>query len=427
MSSYIGPLSIQRIEHSISTHRLRTILSVVALLAVACLPALAEDKPDLCEKHDWFQLREQVARGDASLLCKGAVDANSERRAAAERELKAVIRQQPHSASSYDALGTLVYMYFRDGQYRRALTQLNQMLEEKPNAEDTKAMHSMFSVFAQYPDLTVASSRPATVRIETIENNTFVPIAVNGVGAAYGVDTGANISVICESEARRLGLKVEETATKMSDISGTEAAIRVTEAPDLWIGKTHLRHVAFTVFPDENEPFVDLPQGHKGVLGISVLIALGAFRIDKENLFEILPPPSPASAKAIPLAFDGIMPITEMSLNGKTLSFTFDTGATHTVLGPPFAAAFPELMRTGIKKDHKLTGLNGSTTQESVELPSVRFLFGREVELAPASVLLKTTTGASEWAAGNLGFDLISQTLPITIDFRAMQLRFEDR
>src|ERR1039458_5720774 len=116
MSSYIGPLSIQRIEHSISTHRLRTILSVVALLAVACLPALAEDKPDLCEKHDWFQLREQVARGDASLLCKGAVDANSERRAAAERELKAVIRQQPHSASSHRAHELLVDMYFRERQ-----------------------------------------------------------------------------------------------------------------------------------------------------------------------------------------------------------------------------------------------------------------------------------------------------------------------
>jgi len=427
MNNSIGSLPIQRIEHSISTRRLRTILSVVALLAVACLPALAEDKPDLCEKHDWFQLREQVARGDASLLCKGALDANSEKRVAAERELKAVIRQQPHSASSYDALGTLVNMYFREGRYRRALSQLNQMMVEKPNAKDTKNMHSLFAVLAQYPDLTVASSKSATVRSETIENNIFVPITVNGVGGTFIVDTGANFSIICESEARRLGLKVEEMASKMYDISGTTAAIRVTEAPDLWIGKTHLRHVAFGVYPDANEPFVDLPEGHKGVLGIPVLIALGAFRIDKENHFGILPHPLPASAKAIPLAFDGITPITEMSLNGKTLSFTFDTGADRTYLYPAFATAFPELMRAGTKKDRKLTGLNGSTTQESVELQSVRFLFGREVELAPASVLLKTTTGASEWAAGNLGFDLVLQTLPITIDFRSMQLRFDDR
>jgi hypothetical protein len=57
----------------------------------------------------------------------------------------------------------------------------------------------------------------------------------------------------------------------------------------------------------------------------------------------------------------------------------------------------------------------------------LRLLFGREVDLAPATVPLKTTTGASEWAAGNLGFYLVLQALPITIDFRAMQLRFEDR
>jgi hypothetical protein len=32
-----------------------------------------------------------------------------------------------------------------------------------------------------------------------------------------------------------------------------------------------------------------------------------------------------------------------------------------------------------------------------------------------------------DWAAGNLGFDLISQTIPLTIDSRAMQLSIEDR
>jgi hypothetical protein len=31
------------------------------------------------------------------------------------------------------------------------------------------------------------------------------------------------------------------------------------------------------------------------------------------------------------------------------------------------------------------------------------------------------------WEAGNLGFDPISQTIPLTIDFRAVQLCVEDR
>jgi len=32
-----------------------------------------------------------------------------------------------------------------------------------------------------------------------------------------------------------------------------------------------------------------------------------------------------------------------------------------------------------------------------------------------------------DWAAGNLGFDPISRTIPLTVDFRAMQLSMENR
>jgi hypothetical protein len=220
---------------------------------------------------------------------------------------------------------------------------------------------------------------------------------------------------------------MKETSTKATDISGTKAVARVVEVPDMWIGKTHLKHIAFLVYPDESEPFVDEPEGYKGVLGIQVMLALGSFRIGKGNRFDIQDGSSPASDKAVPLAFDGAMPLTQMSMWAKSLIFTFDTGASHTILGPVFADAFPDLMRTATKKDYKLTGVSGSTNQKSVVLPSMRFSLGKEVELAPATVLLKAAFLNGEWAAGNLGFDLISQTIPLTIDFRAMQLSVEDR
>jgi hypothetical protein len=84
-------------------------------------------------------------------------------------------------------------------------------------------------------------------------------------------------------------------------------------------------------------------------------------------------------------------------------------------------------MLAGVKKDRTLKGIGGNTNQEAVVLHSVRFTLGKTVELAPATVLLKTNFPGSDWAAGNLGFDLISQTIPLTIDFRAMQLSVEDR
>jgi hypothetical protein len=406
---------------------MRVLLTGVILFAAACLPALADSQPDLCETHNWFQLRKQVAGGAASPLCKGAVDASFEKRADAERELNAVIRDLPHSASSYRAHEILGVMYFREGRYRKAAAQLDQMLAQKPDAEDAKAMHSLFAALARYPGQIVASSKPSTLRSEMIEGSLFVPVTANGVAGSYIVDSGANLSMMSESEARRLGLKLEETSTKVADISLTGAAVRVANMPDLWIGKTHLKNVAFVVSPDTSMPFVDLPEGRRGALGIPVLLALGSFRLDKENRFEIQPGSPPASAKVVPLAFDGATPVTQMSLGGKTLNFVFDTGADPTYLGPIFMAAFPDLMLTGVKKDRTLKGIGGNTNREAVVLPSVRFTLGKVVELAPATVLLNPDFLNGEWSAGNLGLDLISQTIPLTIDFRAMQLSVEDR
>jgi len=405
----------------------RRSLTCILLITGVCLPALAGNNPDLCEAHDWFQMRDHVADGNASLLCKGAVDASFENRDAAERELETVIQKQPHSASSYRAHEILSTMYLREGRYRQAAAQLDQMLVEKPDAEDVQAAHSLFAVLTRYPDQTVASSEPSTLRGETIEDNLFIPVSAHGITGTYIVDTGANLSMMCESEAHRLGLKLDTTSTKVADIGGKDAAVRIAVVPDLWIGKTHLKHVAFIVTSDAAMPFVELPEGHKGVLGIQVLIALGTIRISRDNRVDIGVGPAPASAKVVPLAFDSAMPVTQMSLNGKALNFTFDTGASTTYLGPVFASAFPDLMRTGSKKDHKLTGVNGSTTQDSSELPSVRFQLGKEVELKPATVMLEASFMNSEWSVGNLGYDLISQAIPITIDFRAMQLRVEDR
>src|ERR1035441_1861802 len=98
----------------------------------------------------------------------------------------------------------------------------------------------------------------------------------NGIAGSYIVDSGANISALSQSEAGRLGLNISHTASRASDISGISIGAQVTEISDLWVGKTHLKHVAFLVYPDSSEPFSYLPDAHKGVLGIPVLIALAA-------------------------------------------------------------------------------------------------------------------------------------------------------
>jgi hypothetical protein len=400
------------------------IAATVLLFLVAYSRGLGQDYPASCKPNDWFLLRAQAEAGKVSLLCKGVVDASLERRSIAERELNGFIRQHTDTASVVAAHEALGNMYYREGRYRKALHQLDMELIEHSAAEDAKEVHSFFSVLSQYPDLEIASNLPSEVQAETVGENLYLPVRANGFLGTYIVDTGANVSALCESEARRLGLITHETVSKALDVSGASIGMRVTETPDLWIGKTHLKHVAFAVYPDSSEPFVELPKGHKGILGISVLIALGAFRIDRDNHFEILSNPK-STAQNLPIVFNGASAVAQIGLNGKTLSFIFDTGAARSYLYPPIIAAVPDLARTARRQYQSVTGASGSTVQEVFIMPSVNLFLGKNVVLSPATVLLRGDTEDSKWAAGILGFDLISQTLPITVDFRRMQISTE--
>lgn len=238
--------------------------------------------------------------------------------------------------------------------------------------------------------------------------------------------------MMSESEAKRLGLAVHETITRVSDANGTLSAIRLAEAPDLRIGRIHLKNVAFGISPDGNVPFVDLPNDHKGILGISALLALASLRGESatDNRIVVGDRKSTPSDQSIPLAFDNMSPLVQILLDEKPLTFGFDTGANQTSLYRSFADAFPSLVQTGHHKQVEGVGYAGTSYQDSIEMPIVRLSLTPRVEwdLAPATVLLSTDSDSRRWIAGTFGLDMLiwlsQKHSPLTIDFRAMRLSF---
>ena len=124
------------------------------------------------------------------------------------------------------------------------------------------------------------------------------------------------------------------------------------------------------------------------------------------------------------LAFDGMTPFTQVIVEHRKLEFSLDTGETRSILYAPFAKAFPDIVKaTGHKESHKLTGLAGSSSYDSVVLPSVTLtLGGLDTRLAPAPVLVQESSDKSNLVFGNLGRDLLNQARTITFDFHAMTL-----
>ncbi len=397
-------------------------ITLLCFIFLSTWPALAADKnADECDPHSWFQqdaLKRKIA---LPLLCQGSLDASLDRRKSALHQLRQVIHSNPRGAEAYQAHETLLSFFFRVGQYREALEQVDAMLKLKPIAADVLEERPLILGLAANPDQSGKGKHSILAKSNIEDVNPHIPVLVNHKSALWFMDTGANISVMSDAEATALGLVVHAVDTKTSDISGTMTAFKITEVDELTIGRTHLKHVSFMVLPHTQPPFDDIPTEQQALLGIQVLWALRSIRIDQAQQVEIAGTQD-SDAPSSPIAFYQSQPVTQMSFEGKELIFTLDTGATHTTLNPPFAKAFPETVALGEKKEHILIGVGGSTTQHSIALERLRFMLaGKTTVLSPATVLLQKTTGPSEWTAGNLGYDLIRQTAPYTIDFQRMR------
>jgi predicted aspartyl protease len=375
------------------------------------------------ESHQWFSLRDATEAAKVPLFYRAAAEAAFNQVQPAQKHLNAVIKAAPRSHDAYEAHELLASLYFRNGMYREANIEIEALLAEKPNAEDLKNERPLFSALS-HSDQIVSRRRASTISMLMEDGNLYLPFTVDGKVANYAFDSGANLSIMSESEAKRLGLTIQSVDTRMGDSSGAQIGLRVAVAKELILGGLHLQNVAFAVLPDTQEPFVDLPDGKRGLVGIPVLIAMQTMRWEPKGTFAFGFAPKHKNISASNLSFDQSFPVTQIEFQHKSLEFTVDTGAEKTVLSPPFAKEFPDLMRaSGQTESHKLTGVAGSSSYDSVLLPSVTLQVGsHDVSLAPAHVLVKQSTETSSWAAGNLGIDLLNQAHDITFDFHAMAL-----
>jgi len=400
------------------------IVACWALLASLCFGAQKDDTnlKSLYDSHQWFELRDSIRQGGAQAFYQGAVACafNDERRC--EKRLGDVFKSAPRSDKAVEAHRILASAYFTHGEYKKALAQVDAILALMPTDADALSDRPVFSALAETPEQQIAG-RHTTVQLE----DGGLPFSINGVRATYWFDTGAELSVLTESEAKRFGLRAHPASVQVGDVNGTQVNTRIAVADELSIGSIRIRHVAFLVLPDNQPPFNDQGPGSRGLIGIPVLLALKTFTWEVDKTFKIGPESSHKGVPHAGLCFDGNHPLVQVAYENRPLAFTLDTGATNTDLYPPFASAFPELIRSATKTDsYKMEGVGGAKYMEAATLESLKFSIGEfPVTLKSVGVLLKPTTDASRFFAGNLGIDLLQQAHQTTFDFKAMTLTLQ--
>jgi predicted aspartyl protease len=368
-----------------------------------------------------FALRDSMRHKNVPVFYRGAVETSLNHIETATNYLHRVIQANPRSEDAYQAHYLLYKLYARNGLYREAFRELEAAMQERPNSKDLGGDQPLFEILAKSGDMTVVDSRPTAMHLM---KDGQLPFRIHGRSDGFYFDTGANISIMSDREAAHLGLTSVAVSTKLQDSSGNGGVgFRVAVARNMVIGGLRLRNVPFLVIPDTHEPFVEFApnQGHRGLIGLPILLAMQTIRWTPNGDFEFGFSSMPAQSQN--LLFHELSPVVQVGVQKRMLDFTLDTGAIDTDLNPIFAKEFPAMISSGEKENHAITGVGGTRDYESVVLPSVPLTVGgKDVTLAPAHVSVAQGLGGTNMWAGNLGVDLLNQAHTVTIDFRAMSL-----
>jgi gag-polyprotein putative aspartyl protease len=389
-----------------------------------------DSQPELkrqSDAHQMFVLRDALRRYPRpSDFYAGEVLCAFNDTATCEEKFKKVLATDGKSAAAKQIHHILGAVALREGRYKRSLQEIDALLALDPNDTDAKGSRPLIEVLSRFPDQAVQGATKATVQMDDGK----LPLLINGKQASYFFDSGANLSVLTESEAVQFGMEIQEikSGQASTDISGNRVLFRVALAKSLILGGIELNSVAFLVSNNEQQPFLDMKPGQRGLIGLPVLRAFGSLTWTREGLFEADRSPVSADLSAANICFDDLDLITQASFERHALPFVLDTGAATSDLWPKFAGVASDLVRkSGTHEFHTVMGMGGSQKFEVTSIPKVVLdLGGMSVALQPAHILKTQQREAGKWFYGNLGIDLLRQAQVVTINFKTMMLELDN-
>jgi hypothetical protein len=141
------------------------------------------------------------------------------------------------------------------------------------------------------------------------------------------------------------GMKIDATNRVMHGSSGQSTGFRMTIAKEIDIGGNRFHNVSFAVIG--TGPLADVDAG---IIGMPVLLALGAIRWSPDGAVEIGSPSSRARGDAN-LVFDRNRLLLRTRVFGRDVLTTLDTGATTTDLNANFAETFPQAVQGALGRE----------------------------------------------------------------------------
>ncbi|KFF10815.1 retropepsin-like aspartic protease [Flavobacterium hydatis] len=253
-------------------------------------------------------------------------------------------------------------------------------------------------------------------------------ISANTIDTDFVFDTGAGISCITESLAKKLGFIIlPDNNIEVMSFTGVKNKVLMGIAPVLNIGNITIHNAVFLVYPDTAFTFANGKYIINGIIGFPIIKELGTVTIEENSL-------SFSKNKTINnnnknLFINELRAIVMLNFKGKTLPFNFDSGAKTSSFNKSFYELFKSYLdKNGTLVSEKTASAGGQeVTSEVLELKDQYIRLGKNQISLPKLQVDKTDYGVyGKVNYGNIGQDIIGQFKKVTISFDYNYLKLEN-
>ncbi|MFC2093433.1 retropepsin-like aspartic protease [Bacteroidota bacterium] len=251
-----------------------------------------------------------------------------------------------------------------------------------------------------------------------------IPVTVSDSTYDFIFDTGANISTITKSYAKKLGFKILEAEFEVGTATDIKVKSGLAIADEISLGNITYHNVVFLVLPDEALSFPQVNYYINGIIGFPMIEAMEEIHITKEH--ELLVPLKPETKNIQNLVFDGLMPVVLGIHKKDSLAFAFDTGAMTTHLYLSYYNKYKKEIDSNYEmRTITIGGAGGSIDVKGFILDDVALSIGNTItNLDKVRLIAEKIKDKDNYYYGNIGQDVIDQFDEMVINFESMYIEF---
>jgi predicted aspartyl protease len=310
------------------------------------------------------------------------------------------------------------------GAYRLILSQYGHVLDSAEVAAYENVQQLWQTLSAVKPqrihkpnDVTVAAYRNQF-------NHLMTPVKCGQVADEFIFDTGANLSTISDSYAKKMALTIYESDIQVNSATNISIHTKLAVADSLYVGDMLFENVVFLVVPDEQISFPAFNYYIHGIIGFPVI-----YQMDEVHLWQngtIFVPAQPQDKPLHNMYIETLYPVVQLQSGADSLLFMMDTGAKTSNLSVQYYNKHKDEIEKDGTLHHENRGSAGGVEETTVyRLKEFPYTIGRKNGVLPEISVNTALYNFGEHYDGILGQDVLTQFNKMILNFQYMYIDFD--